>query len=336
MTPTSRVITCLVILAVLVGSHAPGAFGQERADTTHVSITGRVMDSETGNPVTLAIIQIPDLDLTIFSDENGLFDLPDPPRGSYSLIVVKLGYEVAEGDFLVDPQGSVQVSLVPSDDEVIAGEGRLGGRITDYQTGHGVSGATVTLPDLGLAQITSSRGAFEFREMLPGLHAMTVEHLGYATRHDTVLLAPEQSLQVDFLLGVEPIPVEGITVSVRSRHLEIFGFYRRMNAGNRGRRWTRADIEERRPFSLRELVQTVPGVMVIRQGLDWVAMTPWEGGCRLGVYLDGMAMPGFDFNRIRPEYVEALEVYHEVTSVPIEYSNRNPCGLILIWLRRGE
>jgi hypothetical protein len=295
-----------------------------------------VTDSETGGPVPLANVQIPDLNLTVFSDEDGLFRLPALPRGSYSIKVSKLGFEATEGDFIVDRPGSFQVSLIPSEDEVTVDEGRVGGRVTDHETGRGISGATITLPDLARTRITNSRGAFEFRELPPGLRALRVEHLGYATRNDTVLLLPERSLQVDLQLGVEPIPLEGITVSVRSRHLETFGFYRRMNAGNRGRRWTRADIERRNPLYLRQLVQTVPGVMVIRQGLNWVAMTPWEGGCRLGVYLDGMEMPGFDFDMIDPVHVEALEVYYEVTSVPIEYSFRNPCGLILIWLRRGD
>jgi len=52
------------------------------------------------------------------------------------------------------------------------------------------------------------------------------------------------------------------------------------------------------------------------------------------VYLDGIRMVDWNLDRVSPQEVEAIEVYHGV-STPIEYTSMfSTCGVVLIWTRR--
>ena len=179
MSPASQNIFAVLFLTLTSLSTAPHAHGQAVQDTLGVDIEGRGVDSQTGAPVRYALVQILDLDLHAISDEEGLTRFPNLPLGDYSIMVTKLGYEATVGNLLVERTGFFRVSLVPTDDAVAAAPGRVGGRITDRDTGRPVSGVEVSLPGLQHVRITGSRGSFRFEDVPPGLHVLTAEHLGY-------------------------------------------------------------------------------------------------------------------------------------------------------------
>jgi hypothetical protein len=66
-----------------------------------------------------------------------------------------------------------------------------------------------------------------------------------------------------------------------------------------------------------------------------------EGACRVRLYLDGMAMHDWDLEFLRPDDLEAIEIY-QGASTPVEYQHLRdpdgvyPCGVVLIWTRRND
>lgn len=82
-------------------------------------------------------------------------------------------------------------------------------------------------PAWGLRRTTTRTGWFAFPELPPGIHVLRVSFLGRETREDTLLLETDQVVEVDVQLHVEPIPLQGITVTSYPRWLVASGFFRR-------------------------------------------------------------------------------------------------------------
>ncbi len=80
------------------------------------TVTGRVIDSQTGQPLGSSQVFIPALDLGVLTEQNGRFTLSAVPSGDHSLTVQRLGYTAQNISFTA------------------------------------IAGETVTLPDVQLAQ----------------------------------------------------------------------------------------------------------------------------------------------------------------------------------------
>ena len=61
-------------------------------------------------------------------------------------------------------------------------------------------------------------------------------------------------------------------------------------------------------------------------------------GCVPTLFLDGVQSPIFNGtidDLVDPSDVEGIEVYAHSSSVPIQFSYGNGCGVIVVWTRRG-
>jgi hypothetical protein len=254
------------------------------------------------------------------------------------MIVSMAGFRVAEGEFAVDKGGSFVLPLWPTEMSPALAPSRVRGRVVDRTSGEPISTATVSLSRPGLVRLTNTNGLFEFERVPPGSYGVTVEQLGFGTREDSLVVGPDQIVEMEIRLGVEPIAVEGIEVEVeaRSRWLEMEGFYGRSDQGT-GRHFVREQIEERDPLFLSDLFAPLPGLMVVREGFRTVVGSKRAGSlsgpelCPLGIYVDGFLMAEFDLDMLDPRSVEAVEVYNGPSETPIQY--RSQCGVVLIWLR---
>ena len=131
-------------------------------------------------------------------------------------------------------------------------------------------------------------------------------------------------------MSARPIELDPITVVVRSRALEVNGFYMRSRLGG-GNRLTRADLMEIDPIYISDIFRRLPGVRV-ENGQILGRMTGFGQTCNLRIFLDGVPMEGWDFDSIPPEYLEGMEVYQGL-AVPIQYGPA--CGVVLLWTRGG-
>jgi len=327
----TRCGTPVLALVALLAS-PPSLVAQERADTARVTVSGRVVDRYTRRGVRNALIQLPELGLSLFSDQDGGFTFSEIRRGVYRMVVRGAGYVASEGDFTVARSGSFELLLTPDQSPDAAALGKVIGRVLDTDSGEPLEGAIVSVPSLGQRRITDPGGWFDLGDLTAGAIVLQVSSLGYATRQDTVYVPAGQSVEIRIPLATEPIALEGITVTARSRFLESAGFFRRQGRGYNGRQWTVDEIQAANPIMLTDLVTRVLGVRWGRTRSGEMALLG-RRQCRLSLYIDDMLVDDFSLDLLDPANVQALEVYHgNPTEMPVEYGFKH-CGVILVWLK---
>jgi len=307
---------------------------------------GYLADAETGEPIADAVVEVPRLGLRVLADGAGRVDLGALPRGRHRVTAGKLGYERVEGELPVPWDRDFLMLLdriVPSEEDT---QGAIYGRVVEEGTGRELGYVDVTLgsePPIQL--VTGADGRFSLSGLEPGTVDVTFSLIGYAPRTTTLQIRPGETLEVRASLSTQVIELEPIQVVVGSGYLQRSGFYRRTRTSI-GYQLSRGQLDEMHPIAMSDVLQRVPGVRVIQMGRGAVPVTArletalGQGECRLRPYLDGMAMFEWNIDSLRPDDVEAIEVYHN-PSTPIEYSRlmdpdgHYPCGVILIWTTRG-
>lgn len=213
--------------------------------------------------------------------------------------------------------------------------GRILGRVVDQEKGDPVEGAELRIRGTGLMRISDARGRFEFDRVPGGAHVLEVSHLAFRVRTDSIQVLPGATLELAVGLTADPVLLEPLLVTVRSRVLEANGFYSRREQGLSGLLLTREQIEERRPARLTDLFVSIPGVRLAhRDGVGAsVVLFPrgnlMEGEtCYPDVWVDGVITTIIDLDQFHPDQVEGLEVY-QGAGTPLRYNSA--CGAILIW-----
>ena len=215
--------------------------------------------------------------------------------------------------------------------------GRVLGQIVEQEKGTPLEGAEVRLRGLDLIRISDERGRFLFEVVPPGPRVLEVSHLSYRVRTDSIFVPPEETLEVQVSLSPDPIPLDPILVSIRSKVLETSGFFRRKGQGLSGVLLTREEIQDRRPLRLTDLFVSIPGVrMANRDGvLGPVVVFPrgnllggGEDTCYPAIWIDGILTTEVDMDIISPEMVEGIEVY-QGAGAPLRFST--DCGAVIIW-----
>lgn len=306
---------------------------QEPADTVWIQISGTVVDWLSGDPLPRAQLEIPGLQVSLVTDDGGRFEFPPLPQGTHRLIVRKLGYRTADGDLAVENPGSFAIRL--RDEDLDESElGNLVGTVTDADLDRPVESAEVRLEPGTEVRGTDRRGQFDFMNIPPGDYVLRVKALGYAEKEYPFTILDGRTMDVGIELSTEPIPLEGITVTARSRFLESAGFFRREGKGYDGRQWGRDQIEAANVIFVEDLVTLVPGIQATRNRLGQRELMG-RGRCRLKLYVDDVLLEDFDLANLDPDLIEAMEVYHGGgDKIPLEYGMKpNHCGVILVWLK---
>jgi hypothetical protein len=223
---------------------------------------------------------------------------------------------------------------------------RIIGVVVDQEDGKPIEGVEVGLRGLSMVRVTDARGKFEMESVPPGAMVLEFSHLGFRVRTDSIVLPPEETLEVRVTMTPDPIPLDPILVSVRSKVLEVNGFFRRREQGLSGVHLTKEQIAERRPSNLTDLFSSIPGARLAnRDGVVGpVVVFPrgklLGGGtetCYPAIWLDGVLTPGMELDQISPYSVEGIEVY-QGAGAPLRFST--DCGAIIVWtqvpVKRGR
>ncbi len=305
--------------------------------------SGRVGDVESGTPLGEAIIEVLDLGIRAISDTSGRFALAGLlPSGRYPLRAERVGYERLDGELVVpgNPEFFVLMTSALLDDPLA--EGRVSGRVTEEGRDRGLSAVDVSvLSQAGASTLSNQRGRFSLRGLEPGLAEIRFTRLGYAPRTATLIVQPGRTVELSATMFTKPIELDPIAVTVRSRFLEQSGFYRRAERAF-GRQFSSQDLEKIDPFQTSDILRRVTGIRLgfdpenqdrvyarSRRGSSFS-----QGPCTLPIYIDDVRAFDLDLNQVPPEWIEAMEVYQGI-SAPAQY-NRDGCGAILIWTRRGR
>ena len=301
--------------------------------------SGRVADAETWAPLSGAIVELPELGIRMISDDSGRVDLGRLPTGRYRLIAERVGYDgigLAELPVPWNEDFLILLDRDPSYDPLA--QGRIIGQVTEEgRRNRGVPDVEVTvLSPKRAGTVTDGRGRFDLTDVEPGLVEVRFTHLGYAPRTTTLIVQPGGTVEIKASISTQPIELEAIEVTVRSRWLERNGFYRR-STYNWGKQFTSAELDAINPTHLPDIFWRVPGVNV-RYGRNGAQAVSSRGrtfqnpnGCALAVYLDDHEMFGFALEFIDPGSLEAVEVYRGIDT-PVQY--RSGCGVVLLWTKR--
>lgn len=307
---------------------------------------GYIADAETGEPVADAVVEIERLRIRVLADGAGRVDLGALPRGRHTVAAGRLGYERVEGELPVPWERDFLMlldRLEPSEEDT---HGGIFGRVIEEGTGRELAYVDVTLDaESPIQLVTGPDGRFSVGGLEPGQVDVTFALIGYAPRTTTLNIQPGQTLEVRASLSTQVIELAPIEVVVGSGYLQRTGFYRRTR-NSIGYQLSRSQLREIDPLAMSDVLLRVPGVNVIQTRRGAVPVTArletalGQGDCRLRPYVDGMAMFEWDFDSLRPDDVEAIEVYHGA-SAPVEYQRlmdpdgHYPCGVILVWTTRG-
>lgn len=161
----------------------------------------------------------------------------------------------------------------------------------------------------------------------------------------------KQYFEVKLRLHPEAIvlaPLE-VVASARSSGSPFLSGFRQRLASGAGHYITRAQIEERRPVFVSDILRDVPGVRFSSSGRGSravVHMSRSQGlACSVQLFVDGRlmtrgsdAMGGFSVDDfVEPASIEGIEVYRGLSTVPAEFYNHDAkCGVVAIWTRRGD
>jgi Carboxypeptidase regulatory-like domain len=263
------------------------------------------------------------------TDRMGLFRFCDAP--SDTRLVVEAGRE--SQSVVLEAGESHQVAL-----SLNAPKSAIAGRVIDDGSGRGVTDAEVRVRDSQLVATTRADGTFQLPDLPAGVHWLSVSHVAYEGRQDSLQVQQSTRLQLTIRLAQTVIVLKPIEVQVRSRVLERAGYYERQERGF-GRYLSRFDWENRSPRLPSDLMRTVAGVRVVplRAGVGSAVLD--RSNCAFRYVLDGARIGStFNIDDIPVEWIEALEVYRGPAEVPAQFTfppsqARANCGVIVIWTR---
>jgi hypothetical protein len=309
---------------------------------------GYIADAETGAPIGEAVIEVPRFGIRLVADEAGRVQVGPLPRGSYDITAGRFGYVRVDGVLPFPYETDFVLLMERAVFEETETLGRIVGRVVDEATGQGMPNVDVVLAGSEQQRVvTGPDGRFALAGLAPGRAEVAFSHLGYGTRTTSVLVEAGEVLEIRASLTMQPIELEPIEVRVGSQYLERSGFYRRSSLVM-GTQFNRRDLDLIDPLGMSDIIQRVPGVTTVAErGRTRVIGTRSSNrlqqpdGCRLRLYLDGVAMHDWDLDFVRPGDLEAVEVYHGANT-PVEYQHLidpdgvYPCGVVLIWTRRNN
>jgi len=159
------------------------------------SLTGRVTDSATGDPVTGATVSYSGA--TTLTDSAGSYSLPMAPLGSYALSAGADGY--ASQSVIVNVGAGQAVTqnfdLAPATN----GSGSLRGTVTDAKTGAPLFNASIKYS--GGATTTDAHGNYSLSGIPAGKASVTASDAGYASQIATVKIISGGTTTQNFSLS---------------------------------------------------------------------------------------------------------------------------------------
>ncbi|MEM2009728.1 MAG: carboxypeptidase regulatory-like domain-containing protein [Thermosphaera sp.] len=189
------------------------AWGYESFNTTvevvllNGTITGLVLDALSGYPIANATVTVMELNLTVLTDEDGLYTVKVPP-GTYDLLAEAVGYQPLQLSVTVDEAEIVIVNfpLYP------LGNGTLWGYVYDATTSQPIADAIVyTFVNNTLVYNTTDSSGYYELSLPSGQYVVRAYKPGYVEKEVTVVIAPLVAVRQDF--NLESIPPSVIVLA---------------------------------------------------------------------------------------------------------------------------
>lgn len=194
---------------------------------------------------------------------------------------------------------------------------------------------------------TDARGVWRIANPPTGAHVVVARAIGYVPYVREVLIGSAVNDTVSLLLRRYPRTLSTVEVTARSNlamaNAAVVAERLTQLKVGAGRLYTREQILEQRPYSVAELIQGIPGLVVRRgQGEITATTTRFSGGvmvsegqaCPLQFYVNDTPIENDGVAGIDPLSVRSVEVYPQTVLLPGLPVRSGRCGAIVINLMR--
>lgn len=128
------------------------------------TITGRVSDQQTGQPLSAAQVHIPELNIGVLTQQNGRFILLNVPAGTHTVVAERIGYRQSTQAITVEAGGNTERDLFMSEEALQLSEIIVTG--TPGGTQRRAIGNVVSR--VNAEEITEKQAVASMQEMLSG------------------------------------------------------------------------------------------------------------------------------------------------------------------------
>ncbi|HEY0970943.1 MAG TPA: TonB family protein [Gemmatimonadales bacterium] len=219
--------------------------------------------------------------------------------------------------------------------------GSIAGSVLDT-AGSPIAGAQLQVIGLLGRGSTGSDGAFILAGIPTGQRMLRVRRLGFQPESVSVEVSPGAETKVEVRLTALPLRMDAVVVEARLRPMysgRLARFWERRDRGI-GTFFTAEEIDRRNPMVVTDLLRTVPGIRLERNGNEHVVF--FRGmRCAPLVWIDGMpATAGYlNPDHFTPNSLAGIEVYAGPSQVPAELMwvrGKGACGVIALWTRLDD
>jgi hypothetical protein len=232
------------------------------------------------------------------------------------------------------------------------GAGPPRGRVV-ARDGRPIGGARVRVWDAAAEDTTSADGRFVLANLPVGTRTVEARRVGFGPGRVAVDLSAARVATARVVMSAAVPELERVVVRgrARDRTVAMTGFLERKRTGL-GRYMTRADIEQTRALdmtaalraaqspSLQFIPRTPPAPACGRRAASAATCCAAATAACRPLFIDGVPVTNGanELNElVRPESVEAIEVYAGPGSVPAQFNQRgNGCGAVLVWTRVSD
>jgi hypothetical protein len=194
---------------------------------------------------------------------------------------------------------------------------------------------------------TDARGVWRIAKPPIGPHVVVARSVGYVPFVREIIIGNTPTDTIALLLRRYPRTLTAVQITAQSNATAAdaaFVAERLMQMKvSAGRLYTREQILEQRPYSIAELVQGVPGIIVSR-GRGEITATSTRAGvgimntegqaCQLQFYLNSTPIDNEGVATIDPLSVRSVEVYPQTVLLPGLPMRSDKCGAIVINMMR--
>jgi hypothetical protein len=216
--------------------------------------------------------------------------------------------------------------------------GAVSGQVMD-SSGYAIPNVEVTALKLGRIAHTDSVGAFTIGDLPAGTNQLQFRRLANEPIIRSIQVPPDDTAEADVTLGVVAQRLTGVVVQANALRVEEMIQFENRRRHGAGHFITRADIEQRNPVMLSDMMRTIPGAMLL-PGEDGRPVLRFSrsgrANCPPQFFVDGIQVTAFDINDMPPNDVEAMELYAGSAGLPPEFNRMHSnvvCGTVVIWSR---
>ncbi len=170
------------------------------------NITGRVTDHDTGYGISNARVAIQGTSLYAYTDSYGYYTIKDIPVGNYTVVMTATDYTTISGNIIVEANKTLTVNGTMVKEAPIVKTGNITGRVTDYDTGYGISNARVAIQGTSLYAYTDSYGYYTIKDIPVGNYTVVMTATDYTTISGNIIVEANKTLTVNGTM-VKEVPI---------------------------------------------------------------------------------------------------------------------------------